>query len=330
MTALPPSAVSVARTDLVERHGGIGLSAWLLVFIWLLPFHVLIIAWLFGGLALPESVVRGIAAWKEGLVILLLTAVVVRALRGRGAGSPVQWLDVSVAGLVGLAMVYFLRAGVWFGLDVPIGARVYGFRDLVYWSLLYFVGRATPEIVRDERVLKALFLVGVITSAVAVTERLFVTPAMLTLFGAAEYFQNFLGAPLWTAGNVYGLPNNYWTTMGGHLVRRAGSTYLSSQTFAIPFLIIVPAVTVWLLERKRIAIAWLGYALVWLGLLLTVTRMTIVACLLQSVAIAATRRRWGLIANGGAALVLATTAALLIAPDLATYVWDTLTWQSGS
>lgn len=310
--------------------GRIGLATGLFLFIFLLPFHVLAMAWLFGGLGLPGPVVRLVASWKEDLLAALVAATVLRAVLGRGERSPVQWLDLVVFGLVLLALLYLVGAGFWFGIEPPIVARLYGLRDAVYFSLVYFVGRATPGVVRDERVLKALFLVGVITSGVAVLERLFVTPQMLVLFGAAEYFQRFLSAGYVAAGNPYGLPINYWVIIGSHEVLRAGSTYLSSQGFAIPFLIIVPAATAWLLRTRRGAAAWLGYAALWLGLLLSITRMSIVACLLQVLAIAAWRRRWELITTVGTVLVLTFGCALLLVPDLATFVWETLTWQSAS
>jgi hypothetical protein len=322
------TAASVA--PLRASPGRSRLATGLLVFIWLLPVHGVVIAGLFGGVGVPEPVVRLVASWKETLVAALVAAATLRVVLGRGDRSPVQWLDVTVFGLGFLALTYLLGAGIWFGLDVPVGAQLYGLRDVAYFSLLYFVGRATPDVVRDERVLKALFLVGVITSGVAVVERLFVTPEMLVLLGVAAYFQDFLSAPLFTAGNPYGLPSNYWVMFGGQLVPRAGSTYLSSQGFAIPFLIIVPAATAWLLARKRGAVAWLGYGMVWLGLLLTVTRMTIVACLLQTAAIAVTRRRWGLITVGAAACAVAFVCALVVVPGLASYVGETLTWQSAS
>ncbi len=311
-------------------QGRVRLATGLLIFVWLLPFHIVVMAWLFGGLGLPGPVVRVVAAWKEGLIAALVTAAALRVVLGRGERSPVQWLDLAVFGLGLLALLYLVGAGYWFGLEVPVGARLYGLRDAVYFSLLYFVGRATPDVVRDERVLKALFLVGVITSVVGVAERLFVTPQMLVALGAAAYFQEFLGATLFTLGNAYGLPNNYETTIGGHMVPRVGSTYLMSQGFAISFLIIVPAATVWLLARRRTALAWLGYALVWTGLLLTITRISIVACLLQALAIAAVRRRWELIVSAAAALTLALGGALVLVPGLAAFAWQTLTWQSSS
>lgn len=320
------ASVALSRVS----QGRVRLATGLLVFVWLLPFHIVLMAWLFGGLGLPGPVVRVIAAWKEGLIAALVAAAAFHVVLGRSDRSPVQWLDVAVFGLGLVALLYLLGAGFWFGVELPVGARLYGLRDAVYFSLLYFVGRATPEVVRGERVLKALFLVGVITSGVAVVERLFVTPQMLVLLGTAEYFQDFLGATLFTAGNPYGLPINYWVMIGSRLVQRAGSTYLSSQGFAIPFLVIVPAATVWLLNKRRGAVAWLGYAVLWLGLLLSITRMTIVACLLQALTIAAMRRRWELIASLGAALALTFCCALLAVPGLAIYVWETLTWQSAS
>jgi hypothetical protein len=38
---------------------------------------------------------------------------------------------------------------------------------------------------------------------------------------------------------------NYWTRIGNVEVQRAGSVYLSSQGFAVPFLILLPAATAW-------------------------------------------------------------------------------------
>jgi O-antigen ligase/polysaccharide polymerase Wzy-like membrane protein len=324
------TAISASLAVPRARRGPPSLATGLFVLIWLLPVHALLMAWLVGGVGVPGPVVRLVAAWKESLVAALAAVVLLRVVVGRGDRSPVQWLDVVIVSLGAIALVYLVSAGIWFGLDVPVGARLYGLRDLVYFSLLYFVGRATPEIVRDERLLKALFFVGVVTSGVAVIERLLVTPQMLVLLGTAEYFQDFLGAQVFTAGNAYGLPINYWSMIGGHLVQRAGSTYLSSQGFAISFLIILPASTVWLLTKRRHLIAWLGYALLWIGLLLSITRMTIVVCLLQALVIAAARRRWGLLTTAGVAGALAVGAALLAVPGLAGFVWDTLTWQSPS
>jgi len=305
-----------------------GLSA----YVWVLPLHSLLVAFLFGALGWSAPLVRSIAAWKEGLIALLLALAAVRVATGAGPAMVIRWLDLAVGGLVAVAFAYLVGAGVWFAAGLPAGAQLYGFRDAAFVTALYFVGRATPEAAESPRPVQALFLVGVATSAIAILERLFVGPDLLVLLGAARYVQDFLGGVALTTGNVYGLPDNYWTLIGDHLVRRVGSTYLSAQGFAIPFLLIVPAATLWVTAAARRAwvAAWLGYGVIWSALLLTVTRLTIVACLVQAALIFAARRRWGALLAGGIGAVLVFLALLAAVPGLAGFVWDTLTWQSGS
>jgi hypothetical protein len=73
-----------------------------------------------------------------------------------------------------------------------------------------------------------------------------------------------------------------------------------------------------------------AYALAWLGLLLSVTRMTTVACGVQVLLLLLLARRPSRVlalALAGAA----TFAVLLVAvPGLPSFVWETLTWQTGS
>ncbi len=312
----------------VRRSLGWGLSA----FIWLLPFHIIAMAILFGGLGLSVTVVRAIAAWKEALVVLLASLTLLRALKTGGQRVAVNWVDLAVAGLGILAVAYLIGARAWFGADLPLGAQVLGWRDAVFFTVLFFVGRATPEVAEDPRYLRALFTVGVVTSVIAMLERLFVSPDMLVLLGTARYIQEFLGIAPITQNNVYGLPDNYWTSIGDYVVQRTGSTYLSSQGFAVPFLIILPAATLWLFsgQRRHRVLGWLGYLALWMGLLLSVTRMTILVCVLQVLLLLALRRHWGLAVGAGLLGILGLVLALFIVPGLSTFVWETLTWQTGS
>jgi len=310
-----------------------GLTWGLRAFIWLLPFHVLAIAALVGAAGLSVPVVRASAAWKEATVAALVAFTLLGVVAGRTARTPVQATDLTVAALGLLALTYLTGATAWFAADLPAGLQLLGWRDAVFFTLLYFVGRATPQVAEDLRYLRALFSVGVVTSVLAILERLFVTPQMLVLLGAGRYIQEFLGLAPATRNNLYGLPDNYWTVIGDHVVRRAGSTYLSSQGFAVPFLLILPAATVWLLSgerRRRAALAWVGYAVLWVGLLLSVTRMTTVACVFQVLLLAVALRRWG--AAVGSALIglIGFALAVLFVPSFATFVWDTLTWQTAS
>jgi len=68
----------------------------------------------------------------------------------------------------------------------------------------------------------------------------------------------------------------------------------------------------------------------WTALLLTVTRMTIVTCVIQVLVLAGARRRWGVAVTAGLVGLVGFALALILLPGLATFVWDTLTWQTGS
>jgi hypothetical protein len=313
--------------------------AWgLAAFVWLLPLHTLTITVLYGALGWPAATVRAIAAWKEALIAVLVALAAYRTWRSseeRAAGPEVRqitWLDLTFAALGILSLGYLMGANTWFGTGLPVGAELYGLRDTAFVSLLYFVGRASPEVAEQPQVLRALFVVGVVTSLVAIVERIVVTPEMLVLLGASRYVQEFLGAAAITSGNAFGLPDNYWTNIGGHLVQRAGSTFLSGQSFAIPFLLILPAATLWALaaQGRRAVLRWLGYIVLWVGLLLSVTRMTIAIGALEVLIVAAARRRWALLVTLGSTAVVGLAVGMLIAPGLAGFVWDTLTWQTAS
>jgi hypothetical protein len=327
MTAavLPLPSAREARLPGVARTG-------LLLFLWLLPFHSLAIAWLFGVAGVAEGTVRAIAAWKEITIVALIAWVAVRALLGRGHRAAIAGPDVALAALFGIALIAAVTANPLLRVDMPAGALLYGFRDSVLFMGLYYVGRATPEIAQSDRVLRHAFMIALVVSVIGIIERIFVSPDMLVLFGVAKYMNDFLGMSAYTVGNEWGLPYNYWSTLGGVQVRRAGSVFLHSQGFALPFLLLMPAATIWALNRRgnHAVFVRLAYALIWVGLLLTLTRLTILICALQGILYFAMFRKpeWavmGAIAGGG---LLALAVAVV--PGLLTFVWETLSWQTGS
>jgi len=300
-------------------------------FSWGLPFHSLIVAALFGGLGLSATTVRGLAAWKEVTVVLLLILVILRAAWGRGPRVAVSWIDIAVASLLMIAGAFFIGGKALLQIDLPAGAELYGLRDIGFFLLLYFIGRASPEIADDPSTLRRLYIILVLTSAIAIVERLFVTPDMLVLLGVASYFQDFLNVSAFTAGNDYGLPMNYWSRIGGVEVQRAGSIYLSSQGFAVPFLILLPIATAWVFGRKRITPSMkIEYAIIWLGLLLSITRMTIIVCTIQLVLVILMLRKPEWAVAGLVVGSMAAVASIIVVPGLAGFIWDTLTWQTGS
>ncbi len=299
---------------------------------WGLTFHILAIAVLFGLFHVAEPIVRAIAAWKEMFGVLLVVAVLIRAMRGAGARSAISYADLLTGGWIVLAVIFLLTENTLWRNSVPPLAAFLGIRDAAFFVLFYFVGRATPEIANDERALKRCFAVLLVASVVALLEQIFVTPQMLVALGVASYINDFLGTPQGTAGNIYGLPDNYWSMMGGHLVRRSGSVFLSGQGFAIPFVILLPAASVWVFSRAKSPTVRMriGYAIIWGGLLVSFTRGAIGVGALQTLLLFLYLRRPTGAALGAALATSVLLAAIVVFPGIASFIFETLTWQSGS
>ena len=302
------------------------------LFAWGLAFHSLVIAALFGVFGLPEGVVRAIAGWKDiGLVVLLL-CVLIKSLSGRGSGVRIAWTDLSIGALLLLAMIYFAGENLWLRTNLPIAAEFLGIRQAVFFMLIYYVGRAMPDLADDDGTMRKIFFLVLVTCVLGILERFFLPPEGLVALGVAAYFQNFLGASGMTAGNEYGLPINYWASVGGHQVRRAGSIYLGGQGFAVPFLLFFPMVTAWTLSRAKPTRWWrlVGYSIICIALLLTLTRMTIIVAMIQLLLFIVLRRRPEWAVAGLALATMLFLAAMLLMPGFPTFVLYTLSGQEAS
>ena len=299
---------------------------------WGLAFHIVSMAVLVGLVGLPAGLVRTIAAWKELFAIVALIAVAARAALGRAPAVTPNAADIAVIVMISLAALHTVASIGGWGADTSLALVTYGVRDTVLCFALYAVGRGTPRVLDQGRAFRTLLVIGAVTSVIAIIERLVVTPERLVILGVASYFNDFLGLSATTTTNIYGLPDNYWTYVSSRLVQRAGSVYLSSQGFAIPFLVIIPAATAWLFgdAKRRRSWALVAYVLCWTGLLLSVTRMTTIACLMQVALIVLLMRRptpTMVICAAGAVVA----AGLIVAmPGLGWYLWETLTWQTSS
>jgi hypothetical protein len=296
-----------------------------------LMVHSLAMAALFGWFGLPAGVVRAIASWKEVGLGLLVVFVILRALTGRGPVNVIAWPDLWIGGLMATAVLFLLTENLWLRFDLPAAAEFMGIRDAVYFMLAYFVGRGMPELASDDKTMRRIFALVLFTCVVGIVERVFVTPEMIAGLGVAAYFQDFLGLSSFTTGSDFGLPLNYWTGIGGHLIRRAGSVYLNGQGFAVPFLLFFPLATAWVFMRpKRTKSLLFAYAIVAFGLLLTLTRLTIVIAFIQLALFVALRRRpeW---AVAGLALAFAMLAAVFVlVPGFPSFLWQTLSFQESS
>lgn len=325
------AAVIPLPTERSAAIPGIARTATVL-FLWVLPFHMLAIAFLYGGLGLPEPMVRAIAAWKEMAILALLAWAILRAAAGTGPRVAMSVADVPITGLIGIAVLFALTENYWFHADIPPGAELYGFRDTAVYMLMYYVGRGTPELADDPKLLRRLFVLALVISSIGILERILVSPDMLVVLGVAKYFNEFLNSPEFTVQNKWDLPTNYWSVIGGVTVRRIGSVFLSSQGFATPFTLFMPAATAWALTRSKPAgtLTRVGYAVIWTGLLLSITRMTILVCFLQLMLwfVIFRRPEWAVGSVLGAIAVFAMSVVLL--PALPGFVWETLTWQTGS
>lgn len=301
------------------------------IFAWGLAFHSLIIAALYGLFRLPEGLVRQIAAWKEVLLAIVLAIVCIRAVIGKSEKTQVTWADFWILALFLTAICYLFTANPLLNAALPVQAQVMGVRDAVYFMLIYFVGRATPELIESESGARRLFMLILVTCIIGIIERIFVSPEMLVAVGVASYFQDFLGVSAFTTGNEYGLPLNYWTFIAGRPFRRAGSVYLSGQGFAVPFLLFFPIATSYVFWRaKRIPMQVFGYLIICTALLLTLTRMTIMIAAIQLVLFVVLMKRPEWAVAGISVMGLLFVAAFIMIPGFPTFVWQTLSWQEGS
>src|SRR5882672_10359160 len=78
----------------------------LILFLWLLPFHSLVVALLFGYFGVSEGTVRAVAAWKEVTIVVLVVWVAMRSFTGAGPRAKLMAPDVAVTALISIAAVF--------------------------------------------------------------------------------------------------------------------------------------------------------------------------------------------------------------------------------
>jgi hypothetical protein len=120
--------------------------------------------------------------------------------------------------------------------------------------------------------------------------------------------------------------------LGRHPVRRAGSVFLGGQAFALPFLLLMPAATAWVFDQSKRLKVWTlsGYAVIWAGLLVSITRTTIIVCALQVVVYFLISRRPTRVVGAALTALAVFLVALLLVPGLATFLLQTATFQTAS
>jgi hypothetical protein len=326
---MPSSAL--ARADSAPRTGAL-IALPIALLLWVMPFHAVTIAFFFGVLKTGMQATMIMASWKEGVAVILLAIVVMRCVLSRGPGVAIIAPDVAITGLVALAVLFAIVENPLFAAGIPPKVELFGLRSSVFFMLLYYFGRGVPEIGERSTYVKHLFRVAVVVAAIGILERIFVSPQMLVAMGAASYMNDFLGLTVSTAGNEWGLPSNYWSAFGRHPVRRAGSVFLGGQAFALPFLLLMPAATAWVFDSSKRLKFWslAGYAVIWAGLLVSITRTTILVCTLQVVLYFLISRRPTRVVGAVLTALAVFLTALILVPGLASFVLATATFQTAS
>jgi O-Antigen ligase len=323
------TSVSV-RADRTHLGPLIGLPVVLLI--WVLPFHAVAIAFFFGVLKTGMKATMVMASWKEAVAVVLIVSVAMRSILSRGPQVTISAPDVAITALIGLAALFAVVEDPLFAADIPAKVALFGFRSSVFFMMLYYVGRGVPELGERATYAKHLFRVAVVVALIGIVERIFVTPQMLVALGAAAYVNDFLGLTASTAGNDFGLPSNYFSVLGRVPVRRAGSVFLGGQAFALPFLLLMPAATAWVFDpsRRLKFLSVLGYAIVWIGLLVTITRTTIVVCVIQVVGYFLMTRRPTRVIAAVAVSIVVFLLAVVVVPGLGSFVVASATFQTAS
>lgn len=296
---------------------------------WGLAFHVFAITILFGPLGLPMGTVRAIASWKELAVAGLAVWGLLRLTRG-GTRLHVTLADVAAASM-GLLIVArgLVELGMPNGGSPPV-VLLFGARDLGIPFLLYLVGRSTPGILDDPRLLSRLTTIGLLTTGIAVVERALPIEA-LVLAGVPRYYNEFLGVTGFTEGAPYGLPYSYFTDLGPEAFRRAGSVFLSGQGFAVALLLMLPAAQVQAMTSPtRSSRWWAAYFVLWAGLLLTVTRMTIIAAACEAIVLLIIQRRTVAVGALTALGLGMAGTAVVVSKSLRDFIWRTLAFDTQS
>lgn len=298
------------------------------LYLFLLPAHVVTMAILLVHAGLPAGAVKIVSSWKELVLLLFLAVAAGRfALRPRWQAT---WPDIFLLAYFAYAVVYFLFA---VAESRPLTVTLYGLRDLTLPVLIYIVGRSVPLSEKRARTIFHWMLwLALLTSVVGIVESQLLPTKIHIDLGIPRYYQELLGIDF---GAYYsGLPENYWRATSSTLLRRAASIYGSSQSFALSFLLLLPFSLYAMFTRRlgRQGFATLVFLFSFAGLLLTITRFTIVIGmgLIALAGLLTSRLARRLAGVGLVLLALLFAAAMVGSSQVRGLVITTLTFQDHS
>jgi len=277
----------------------------------------------------PDFAVRGIQAWKEGILLVLAVRLgldIVSAARRDGLAAlvaswrrrplTVRLLDAGVGAFALLLVVYaVLPTSLFPGHDATLTQRLLEFRTLAMIPVLYVFGRRWPPSISVglRPTLLVVLSAAVVVSVVGLVELWFV-PTKTWLDWGVLRLDSWLG---YDYHGPAGLPENFFqSTTSGFALRRMVSTYVSPLGVAYTGLLVVPiAFATALASRRHARWAWFAMGLVVVGVALSMTRLALACLVIESVVIALVFwRRAGAMAVLG--VILAVGATFLVYPDV--------------
>jgi hypothetical protein len=262
------------------------------LFVFLLPISNLLFILIYWSLSPPASLLRMGLFWEDIIAVIAFVVVLYSTLAWRRWRVPLKGLialaDVlAICQLVLVCIYAFVSWRLYPGLSLVDLVRA--MRDQLIYILMYFVGRMTViSELRGWRILRNLAVVAIITSLIGFFERFFIPIGFFLYINAPGFFTDIVGHTFHP--DAFGLPENFWTSVGGITVRRATSVYISSQPFAISLSLLIP-VCIWLsirmssnrpvtyLPTTRAMGLWTLIVLA--ALVATITRANIALALLQ-------------------------------------------------
>jgi hypothetical protein len=197
--------------------------------------------WLAGARGWQLTVLQ---AWKELLLAAALASVAWRALRDRRLPSELRPLDLALAALAVVAVVYLILPNSLLGHSTGTKARLYGLREILLPVAAYGVGRGLSLGRRDWRRLGALVLaMSVFVAVVGLVEDYAIPLSVWRHAGAARYFREQLHFPPFHG--PAGLPENIALNTSSGVFRRLASTNLSPLATAYMLAVALLVLAAW-------------------------------------------------------------------------------------
>ena len=245
-----------------------------------LAAHNLVMALLWGGGVRGDSL-EAIAAWKEGLLAVVVARVALNVVRARKLSFQPGTVDALALAFGAIVVLYAILPQGPLGGHAGAKAVLYGLRHDLVPVAAYFVGRSLGlGRAEGRRIAWTLLGAAAALATFGLIEEYTVPVEWWRHSGAVGYFRDQLGFDYHGPGH---LPENFAFNTTDGLFRRLVATFISP--LATAYLLVVALL---LAPRRRLAVplAVIAFA----GLLFTVSRSALAGLVVGLVVLAIVRR----------------------------------------